>query len=172
MNFVLNEKGDNHLVRPNRNLDLKSRLTETFKHSWVKNVPWHPMTQDQGYNVFALHTKWDQAEVEKVLGDGAVYVTILRDPVDQFESMYNYLHFEEEFKTDLEGFVKNYVKGRRPVTRRFAGYLGQNQQLCDLGMDVDLLNDDRAVKNKIMALDKDFDLVMLVEEFDESIVLF
>ena len=122
------------------------------------------MALAQGYDVFALHTKWDQAEVEKVLGDGAVYVTILRDPVDQFESMYNYLHFEEEFKTDLEGFVKNYVKGRSPVTRRFAGYLGQNQQLCDLGMDVNLLNNDRMVKNKIMTLEKDFDLTILFSQ--------
>lgn len=98
-------------------------------------------------------------------------MTILRDPVDQFESMYNYVHFEKEFKTDLEGFVKKYVKGRRPVKKRVSGYLGQNQQLCDLGMDINLLNDDKAVKNKIMKLDKDFNLVMLAEEFDESMVL-
>ncbi len=55
-----------------------------------------------------------------------------RDPVDQFESMYNYVHFEEKFSMGLEEFVDKYVRPRLPV-RRVNGYLGRNQQFWDLG---------------------------------------
>ena len=81
-------------------------LNQSFSSSWLKNVPWSDMTNQQGYNVFALHTKWNQKEVERVLGPGAKYITILRDPVDQFESLYNHAHFEKTFHVNLEEFVR------------------------------------------------------------------
>ena len=45
------------------------------------------------------------------------YITILRDPVDQFESMYNYVHFNKIFHVDLEQFVATYVQGGKKVDR-------------------------------------------------------
>lgn len=54
------------------------------------------MAKKEGYQAFVLHTMWDQEEVEQVLGKGATYITILRDPVDQFESLYSYSHFEKK----------------------------------------------------------------------------
>ena len=83
-NFVMYSAGS-HLGPPSNQYS----LNRPFSSSWLRDVPWHDMAQEQGYNILAFHTKWDQGEVERVLGDGAKYITILRDPVDEFESLYN-----------------------------------------------------------------------------------
>ena len=71
---------------------------------------------------------------------------------------------------DLEQFVSDYVGARRPI-QRVSGYLGRNQQLWDLGMDKEDINNHEAVKLKIKQMDEDFDLVMIAEDFDSSLVL-
>ena len=62
-----------------------------------------------------------------------------REPVDQFESMYNYVHFEAKLGLSLEEFVEKYVRPGLPV-RRVNGYLGRNQQFWDLGYAVHALH--------------------------------
>ena len=145
-------------------------LDQPFNSSWLDNVPWYNMTQEQGYNILALHTQWQQEEVEKVLGEGAKYVTILRDPVEQFESLYNYVHFEKTFQMDLEQFISDYIAAGKDIPR-VKGYLGRNQQLWDLGMTEEDMNNEEAVKNKIDHIDKEFDLVMIADDIESSLVL-
>ena len=131
------------------------------------------MAKQQGYNIFALHTKWSQSQVAKVLGSSGgdtKYITILRNPVDNFESLYNYVHFNQTFKVNLEEFVYKYIEKRRKV-QRVHQYLGRNQQLWDLGLAAKNISNLAAVKEKIEQIDKDFDLVMIAEDFDASLVL-
>ena len=45
-----------------------------------------------------------------LLGNNAMYVTILRHPADLFESMFNYFpKFEKELKMDLQTYIKRYI---------------------------------------------------------------
>ena len=126
------------------------------------------MAEVKGYQAFVLHTMWSQEEVEQVLGKGGAYITILRDPVDQFESLYSYSHFETKLHVDIEGFVERYVKRDREMPR-MNGYLGRNQQLWDLGL-TDTLHFD-LVEAKVQQVDKNFHLVMIAESMEESLVL-
>ena len=126
------------------------------------------MAKMEGYQALVLHTMWDQEEVEQVLGKGATYITILRDPVDQFESLYSYSHFEKKLHVDIEGFVKRYVELEQEMPR-MNGYLGRNQQLWDLGL-MDTSHFD-LVQAKVQEVDKNFHLVMIAEHFEESLVL-
>ena len=126
------------------------------------------MAEVEGYQAVVLHTMWSQKEVEKVLGKGATYITILRDPVDQFGSLYSYSHFETKLHLDIEGFVRTYVDQDREMPR-MNGYLGRNQQLWDLGL-MDTVHLD-LVEAKVEEVDKNFHLVMIAEHFEESLVL-
>merc|ERR1712227_266010 len=158
-NFVFPMEG--HHLGPPQHL---TELTVPFDSDWIQ-----PMTDQEGYNIFALHTKWNQKEVAKLLGESAKYFTILRDPVDNFESLYNYVQFDHIFKMNLEGFVHAYIKKGKPIQRVYH-YLGQNQQLWDLGLlKKDITNID-AVRRKIEEIDNNFDLVMIAEDFNTSLV--
>jgi len=162
-NFALLTSGS-HLGPPNN----QYVLDKPFQASWLRGVPWADMAEVEGYQALVLHTMWNQEEVEQVLGKGATYITILRDPVDQFESLYSYSHFETKLHVDIEGFVKRYVERDRDLPR-MNGYLGRNQQLWDLGL-TDTLHFD-LVEAKVRDVDKNFHLVMIAEHFDESLVL-
>ena len=42
------------------------------------------------FDMFVFHSQWRYEEVQKVMPTSAVTITILRDPVDTFESGYSY----------------------------------------------------------------------------------
>ena len=44
-----------------------------------------------------LHTMWDYDNVRGVMGDNAVYISMLRDPVELFRSMWDYLPLGQGF---------------------------------------------------------------------------
>jgi len=162
-NFALLTSGS-HLGPPNN----QYVLNQPFQASWLRGVPWEDMADAEGYQAVVLHTMWSQEEVEKVLGKEAIYITIVRDPVDQFESLYSYSHFETKLHVDIEEFVRRYVEPDREMPR-MNGYLGRNQQLWDLGL-MDTLHFD-LVEAKVEEVDKNFHLVMIAEHFEESLVL-
>ena len=170
LNFAMLSEGT-HLGPPKN----QYTLNQKFSRTWLQGVPWKAMTETVGYDIFALHTKWDQKEVESVLGPGAKYVTILRDPVTAFESLYNYMHFHKKFKMDIETFVEKFISknnnSEENYIPRINGYLGRNQQLWDLGLEDEELKQEESVKAKIKQIDEQFDLVMIAEDFDSSTVL-
>jgi hypothetical protein len=113
-NFALHSTGS-HLGPPTD----QYRLDRPFQAAWLGAAPWRAMVEEQGYNCLTLHTMWSQQEVEKVLGGGGEavrYITILRDPVDQFESLYSFVHFEKKFNMNIEEFVSAYVVPGKKVS--------------------------------------------------------
>ena len=51
----------------------------------------HPPSIPPGpFDLFVFHSIWNYHEVQKVMTKSAITITILRDPVDTFESGYSY----------------------------------------------------------------------------------
>jgi hypothetical protein len=92
-------------------------------------VPWHRyMKENHLYDVVALHTRWnhdvfrfngstlqfiDQYVLimicySRLLGLESVFVSILRDPTDTFESLYTYGHLDEAFNMSLQTYIKRF----------------------------------------------------------------
>ena len=68
------------------------------------------------------------------------------------------------------GFINKYIDGGRSipwVDKR----KGRNQQLIDLGMEPHQTLDKEQVLIKIQEVEKNFNLVMILEKIDESLVL-
>ena len=55
--------------------------------------------------------RWDHAEVEAILGGGAFYFTIMRDPVDLFSSAWDYYGLAKTYNMSLEEFARRDTSG-------------------------------------------------------------
>ena len=101
---------------------------------------------------------------------GAAFITILRHPSTQFESMFDYYGFKGRFGTNLAGFAnepRRYYsrEGTRPM------HSSLNPSLYDLGMSKPDISNEDAIERKIYALEEEFNLVLISEYLPESLVL-
>jgi len=138
-----------------------------YSRTMIANTLWDRV--GMGYDIFCLHTIWNYEEVEKSLGPGAAYVTIMRDPVDLFESLWSYAGLSSYYNTDLETFALSPKLGQL-ATRAYRN-LGRNQMLWDAGLSGRYMDNMTAIDNKIAEIDKTFHLVMMADRFDESVIL-
>lgn len=113
--------------------------------------------------------------VKELIGDqggDAKYFSIVRDPVDLFISMWDYYDFSAAFKMDLETFASKTSNAfKKRTDRRVKKQEGHNMMLADFGLPVRSLDNEPAVAAKIAQIEADFDLIMVMEQFDESLVL-
>ena len=103
------------------------------------------------------------------------YITILRNPVDNFESVFRYMKLGlplgvRDGPDSLQTFLKNVVSFGKFKTVK-ASPLIRNPLLYDLGLSFKYYQNLTAVNEYIQFLDKEFDLVMIMDYFDESLVL-
>merc|ERR1712223_1947885 len=92
----------------------------------------------ESFSMFASHSRWDGDEVRKLVPN-AFSLTILRDPVDSFESRYGYSHQEKVLGISLTDFIQRLADGD---TRDGTGTGGRNRMLWDLGIDRRDMHDD------------------------------
>ncbi|XP_030837877.1 galactosylceramide sulfotransferase-like [Strongylocentrotus purpuratus] len=147
----------------------KINLTE------VKDTGEGPWTFRKGYDILTNHARYNRTSMDRVF-HGVRYVTILREPSAQFESAFYYFEIWRSiprsreplklFMEDPELHFKNVMR-----TRQYYKSSMHNQHLYDFGMSHDDMNDDVKVRSKIREIDADFDLVMITEYFDESLLL-
>ncbi|XP_070569368.1 galactose-3-O-sulfotransferase 2-like [Ptychodera flava] len=151
---------------------------------WSLGWPWqmkskfyHPPTKRGGFNIFCLHTVYNRTTARNIMASTAVYVTILRHPWSQFKSAFHYFAWDRKLnKTNainhhpIEAFFNNpgayyqwYEKRGAPYQRNFMAY--------DLGLQPSLYDNVTAILEFISNIDRDFDLVMILEYFDASLVL-
>jgi len=136
-----------------------------YRRSMLVNTPWEKA--GMVYDVFCLHSMWNQAEVEATMGPGSAFVTILRDPISQFESLWAYSGLTGCFNMSFLEFAHSETKSKK----RCSGTMGRDQQLWDLGLASNqLLDDPSAVQGCVQETELHFDLVMLVDRFEESLI--
>ncbi|XP_069183986.1 galactosylceramide sulfotransferase isoform X2 [Procambarus clarkii] len=138
---------------------------ETFK---VNMIPKKLMPLKKKVDVFALHTRLNPREHTRILHNDTRWITIVRDPSALYESLFNFFHMDNGYGFQLSEF------STRPLSElaslpRYGGKFGKNQMLFDFGYLDDLSVTE--LRRAIEELDKRFDLVMISEYMDESLVL-
>ncbi|XP_042219804.1 galactose-3-O-sulfotransferase 4-like isoform X2 [Homarus americanus] len=136
-----------------------------FKASMIPNklMPRHGKV-----DLFAVHSRLNPPEHKRILYNDTRWITIVREPSTLYESLFNFFHMKHGYGFDLSQF------STRPMSEleslpRYGGKFGKNQMLFDLGYQVDMSVTE--LRSAIEQLDKLFDLVMISEYMDESLVL-
>ncbi|XP_078385068.1 galactosylceramide sulfotransferase-like [Oculina patagonica] len=134
-------------------------------------------------NILCSHARYNRAVLDRVMPDDTIYVTILRDPVTQFESTFSYMTFGEILgisnETDpLEAFFENpkdvlvnYLLTQDLRINSDRLKLIRNGMFFDLGLESKEFDDTEEIKRNIKKLDREFHFVMIMEYFDESLIM-
>ncbi|XP_054771517.2 galactose-3-O-sulfotransferase 3-like [Lytechinus pictus] len=132
-------------------------------------------TFETGYDMLTNHARLNKKEMDKVFHN-ASYVTIIREPAAQWQSAFNYFEVWQSLpqsKAPMDLFLSepkkyfSHVMGKK----QYYKFSMHNQQLFDFGMEHNDTDDEEKVMNKIKELDSVFDLVMITEYFEESLLL-
>ena len=130
-------------------------------------------------NILCNHARYNKVPMNWLFPKETTrYITLLREPTQHFESVFNFFRLEKRFlglrnvKSPLQTFLQNatiYLKQAKNLTGLLT--LIKNPALFELGLDTKYHSNLTVVQNYIRFLQQEFDLVMLMEYFDESLVL-
>lgn len=121
--------------------------------------------------------------MKELMGQDTVFITILRNPFTQFESTFSYMEFAHllGIKSTKDPFLTFFEDPSRTMTKisdlsasgSVVPYLNllRNGQSFDLGLGSEQFFIEEKTSNAIAELDRSFDLVLVMEYFDESLVL-
>ncbi|XP_062244683.1 galactosylceramide sulfotransferase-like [Platichthys flesus] len=127
------------------------------------------------FNIMCNHMRFNALEVAKVLPRDTTYITILRDPAQLFESSFHYFGHIVPLTWRIPGEDKMAEFLRDPTIYfspdGFNSFYLKNLLFFDFGQDNTLDADDPRVEHGIRLIDKSFHLVMLMEHFEESLIL-
>ncbi|XP_038593381.1 galactose-3-O-sulfotransferase 2 [Micropterus salmoides] len=129
------------------------------------------------YDILCSHMRLDVVQLKQVMPPNAIYITILREPLQTFESVFSYYTTTvpaftlakqtAEHKSALSVFLESPDSFWDP--NEPGNGLGKNPMSFDLG-----LNSQQWISSwpaDLTLLEETFQLVMIAEHFDESLVL-
>ncbi|XP_019628585.1 PREDICTED: galactosylceramide sulfotransferase-like [Branchiostoma belcheri] len=125
------------------------------------NLPFYPP-----YDVMLHHLPYNRAKMANVMQKNVVFIAILRYPLSHLKSIYNYRHLDRRFGLPLEGYLSNpkYLFGT-------ILYKTRNWQAFMMGIPPEYSGNNKKAQARILELGKEFDHVMILEYYDESLIL-
>ena len=130
-------------------------------------------------NILCSHTRFNKKPLNWLFPpDTSKYVTILGNPVDNFESTFSYYELGKKLGlgndpvVSLEKFLRRayfYTSGKFKFAVKSLSL--RNPMMFDLGLSLRYFQNFTAINNYINFLNSEFDLVMIMDYFDESLVL-
>ncbi|XP_074449127.1 galactose-3-O-sulfotransferase 2-like [Larus michahellis] len=141
------------------------------RHFLARFVEGFSPSSPRRFNILCHHMRFLQPEVHKVVPSSAFYFSILRNPVKLMESSFAYYKGASAFSRvrSLEEFLRQPYHYYNPTDgdRHYA----RNLMTFDFGFNPDGEVSAERVKLMLKAIEASFDLLLISEYFDESMVL-
>ena len=136
-----------------------------------------PLYTEQG-RILCCHTRYNKGPVNLLFPKNkSKYFTILRNPINHFESVFNYFKFFDALRlrnhsNPIRSFLRDPPAFNRMNfnSRQFL-YLIRNPSMFNLGLNHKYFQNRSAVMRFITFVDQEFDLILINEYFDESLIL-
>lgn len=134
-----------------------------------------PLPANETYNILCNHVVYDRTAFRSVMPPDTDYLGIIREPVSHFTSAASYYGFHNHLLQVTAGKIPSKkVVGiflKNPAAFKVPTYFVYNRMSYDFGMQTDKFHDELYVQNYIKELEEDYALVMILERFQESLVL-
>ncbi|XP_033113775.1 galactose-3-O-sulfotransferase 3-like [Anneissia japonica] len=137
----------------------------------------HTNYSDFRYNISSAHILYNRAIFQTFMDSRTKYITILRNPVNQFVSAFGYFAFKEVVGIEndtvaLELFMESPVYYRNKYEKSNALWkYSRNNQMFDLGLRHEFHDNVTLVRRKIKEIDKEFDFILIGDYLDESLLI-
>uniref|UniRef100_A0A8W8KMC3 Galactose-3-O-sulfotransferase 3 n=1 Tax=Magallana gigas TaxID=29159 RepID=A0A8W8KMC3_MAGGI len=140
-----------------------------------------PLPGNETYNILCNHVVYNKEAFDSVMPSDSVYVAIMREPKSHFISAASYYGFIPVLKKVfpelrnasagilLDRFLREFSR-RGDNANRGLAYVN-NRQSFDFGIPQTMFRNKLDISSYIQKLDREFPLVMIMEYFDESLVL-
>ncbi|XP_078620227.1 galactosylceramide sulfotransferase-like [Branchiostoma floridae x Branchiostoma japonicum] len=144
--------------------------------------------QDGAFDILAYHTIYDRKAITNLFNnpENVTFVTLLREPLSQFRSSFNYYHLARQFNIVSETPIATFLQSPAKYNPRLRlPSLTKSPMALDLGFPPTTIISSTAlslrnqsekysptIRDFARKISDEFDLVMLTEFFDESLVLF
>ncbi|KAL2775379.1 galactose-3-O-sulfotransferase 2, partial [Daubentonia madagascariensis] len=144
-----------------------------FLARYVEGASQNSTGPPRRFNVMCNHLRFNLPEVQKVMPNDTFYFSILRNPVSQLESSFIYYKsYVPAFRrvASLDAFLAspwthyNASLGLRNAHAR-------NNMWFDFGFDHNAPAEDSYVRARLADVERRFQLLLIAEHFDESMVL-
>ncbi|KAL3857030.1 hypothetical protein ACJMK2_011731 [Sinanodonta woodiana] len=145
------------------------------------------------FDILTEHAIYNKTFMDDLMPNDTVYISIIREPWSHFKSTFSYFRMASigelpkvsdqlsEFLSDIEKYERIYSSPKKNFLRWCTpDYFSPTRSMMShcLGMPLgfpkgrkDIMNNDTAIMEYIQFIEKHFKLVMLVEYFDESLIL-
>ncbi|KAK3577749.1 hypothetical protein CHS0354_015787 [Potamilus streckersoni] len=133
-----------------------------------------PLQKYQTYDILCNHVIYNRTAFRSILPNDTMYIAILREPIRHFISSGIYYYFFDELckiynTTNSSKAISTFLNN--PSALDMATTYFHNKMSFDLGLPPSQFENITYINNYVQELDKDFALVMILEYFDESLVL-
>ncbi|KAI1891289.1 hypothetical protein AGOR_G00142250 [Albula goreensis] len=150
---------------------------KTFEADNLFSAKYVDKYQENGtsFNFITHHLRFNSVQLKKVLkAKDTFYFTIIRHPVSQMESAFSF--FRRSFAAfkaakSLEDFLKNANKYYDPASTKGNNELVKNPAWFDFGYDSTGRYSEHEIAKALLEIGKSFDLILITEYFDESMIL-
>ena len=171
----------NMLARYAFNHNLNVALPETnsgrmCRHTFasIRKEQVLPLAPGQSYHMLFSHMKYNRSAIERFMPKDAFYVAIMRDPLQRYLSgVYYFRRLKPPTQNNSSNQSFKAFLNNTKIQTRFEGDCRfHNSILCDTGLPLPLQRNVTAVKQHLKKLDRELDLMLVMEYFAESLVLF
>ena len=141
-----------------------------FNREQVASMPGFGRTNR---DILTNHARLNRNEMNYVV-PGATFITIIREPVAQFESQFGYFEMAKSLHLSrARNPIEQFFKYPRAYFHRNVRQWTQNRngQIYDLGLEHEFHDMESLVLERIQHLDKELDFVLITEFLDESLVV-
>ncbi|KAI8488660.1 hypothetical protein Bbelb_336890 [Branchiostoma belcheri] len=134
---------------------------------------------DGRFNLVVDHTVYSRPLMQGLMPHDTVYVTVLRHPLAQIKSVFNWYKVKYEYgirhPDPLGAFLKDPERYEAPYVinrnHRLPHSFTKNFMAFDLGFPLGLSGRKKIAKDFVQKIDRELDFVMILEHLNESLVM-